>query len=47
MLNKYLRREICEKISEGWVAKTVTRQLAMAALWVRIQTSLKNHKWAT
>jgi hypothetical protein len=32
---------------EGWVAKSVARQLAMAALWVRIQTSLKNHKWAT
>jgi hypothetical protein len=32
---------------EGWVAKSVARQLAMAVLWVRIQTSLKNHKWAT
>ncbi len=32
---------------EGWVAKSVARQLATAALWVRIQTSLKNHKWAT
>jgi hypothetical protein len=31
---------------EGWVAKSVARQLATAALWVRIQTSLKNHKWA-
>ncbi len=27
----------------GWVA----RQLATTVLWVRIQTSLKNHKWAT
>ncbi len=33
--------------SEGWVAKSVARQLATAVLWVRIQTSLKNHKWAT
>jgi hypothetical protein len=33
--------------SEGWVAKSVARQLATAALWVRIQTSLKNKKWAT
>ncbi len=32
---------------EEWVAKSVARQLATAALWVRIQTSLKNHKWAT
>ncbi len=32
---------------EGWVAKSVARQLATAVLWVRIQTSLKNHKWAT
>jgi hypothetical protein len=30
-------------ISEGWVA----RKLATAVLWVRNQTSLKNHKWAT
>jgi hypothetical protein len=29
------------------VAKSVAHQLATAALWVRIQTSLKNHKWAT
>jgi hypothetical protein len=28
----------------GWVAKSVARQLATAVLWVRIQTSLKNHK---
>jgi hypothetical protein len=26
----------------GWVAKSVARHLALAALWVRIQTSLKN-----
>ncbi len=32
---------------EGWVSKLVARQLATAVLWVRIQTSLKNHKWAT
>jgi hypothetical protein len=29
------------------VAKFVARLLATAALGVRIQTSLKNHKWAT
>jgi hypothetical protein len=29
------------------VAKLEARLLAMAALWVRIQTSLKNTKWAT
>ncbi len=32
---------------EGWVAKSVACQLATAVLWVRIQTPLKNHKWAT
>jgi len=30
-----------------WVAKLVARLLATAALWVRIQTSLMNTKWAT
>jgi hypothetical protein len=30
-----------------WVAKLVARLLAMADLWVRIQTSFKNTKWAT
>jgi hypothetical protein len=30
-----------------WVAKSVgSAQLTTAALWVRIQASLKNHKWA-
>ncbi len=29
------------------VAKLAVRLLATAALWVRIQTSLKNTKWAT
>ncbi len=29
------------------VAKFVARLLATAALWVRIQTLLKNTKWAT
>jgi hypothetical protein len=29
------------------VAKLVARLLATAALWVRLQTSLKNTKWAT
>jgi hypothetical protein len=32
--------------SEG-MAKLVALPLATAALWVCIQTSLKNHKWAT
>ncbi len=36
-----------KKTIEGWVAKSVARQLATAALWVQIQTSFKNHKWAT
>jgi hypothetical protein len=52
-------KNICERnknnFFQGWVAKSVVRQLATAALWVRIQTSLKkskkktkkNHKWAT
>jgi hypothetical protein len=30
-----------------WVAKLVARLLATAALWVRIQTSLQDTKWAT
>jgi hypothetical protein len=30
-----------------WLAKLVARLLATAALGVRIQTSLKNTKWAT
>jgi hypothetical protein len=30
-----------------WVAKFVTHLLASAALWFRIQISLKNTKWAT
>ncbi len=30
-----------------WEAKLVARLLATAALWVRIQTSPKNTKWAT
>jgi len=35
-------------LSKGrWVAKLVARLLATATLWVRIQTSLKNTKWAT
>jgi hypothetical protein len=29
------------------VAKLLARQLATAAFWNRIQTSLKNTKWAT
>ncbi len=30
-----------------WVAKLVAHLLATAALWIRIQKSLKNTKWAT
>ncbi len=30
-----------------WVAKLIARLLATAALWIRIQTSLKNTKWVT
>jgi hypothetical protein len=30
-----------------WVAKLIAHLLATAALWVRIQTSPKNTKWAT
>jgi hypothetical protein len=30
-----------------WLDKLVARPLATAALWVRIQTYLKNTKWAT
>ncbi len=42
------------KKGDGWlskevgeVTKFVARLVATAALWVRIQTSLKNTKWAT
>jgi hypothetical protein len=30
-----------------WVAKLEAHLLATAALWVQIQTSLKNRKWST
>jgi hypothetical protein len=30
-----------------WVTKLVARLLAIAALWIRIHSSLKNTKWAT
>ncbi len=32
------------KRRDGWLSRW--RQLATAALWVRTQTSLKNHIWA-
>jgi hypothetical protein len=38
------------KQAEGkfkWVANLVAHLLATAALWVRIETSPKNTKWAT
>ncbi len=31
----------------GWLAKLVARLLIMASVWVRIQPSLRNNKWAT
>jgi hypothetical protein len=31
----------------GFFTKLVARLLPVAAIWVRIQTSLKNTKWAT
>ncbi len=33
--------------SKGWVTKLIKCLLATAANWVRIQTSLKIHKWTT
>jgi hypothetical protein len=45
--NKFLKLiRINDKIRK-LVAKLVTRLLFTAALWVQIQTSLKNTKWAT
>jgi hypothetical protein len=44
LIKKYLNLETTDGI---WVAKLIARLLAPAALWVRIQTSLKNTKWAT
>ncbi len=38
---------IITDVIESWVAKLVAPMLVPAALRVRIQTSLKNHKWAT
>jgi hypothetical protein len=40
---------VCEQVSGvgKWVAKLVAHLLATAARWDRIQTSLKNTKWAT
>ncbi len=32
---------------DGWLHKLVARLFAMAALWIQIQTNLKNTKWAT
>jgi hypothetical protein len=34
------------QILRRWMVKLVERLLATAALWVQIQTSLKNTKWA-
>ncbi len=34
------------KLVERWVAKLVAHMLATAALWVRIQTSIKHTNWA-
>jgi hypothetical protein len=57
MLNKMIRHR-CKslrlvgtdkknQLNGRWIAKLVTRLLATAALCIRIQTSLKNTKWAT
>ena len=45
-LNRGGERAVRNSLSDGWVAKfiQVSRPLATAALWVCIQTSLKNHK---
>ena len=42
----YVGRWMAKEVGR-WVAKLVARLLATAALWVRIQTSLRNTKWAT
>ncbi len=41
---------LVRSVDEGWVVELLARLLATArqpALWIRIQTSLKNTKWAT
>jgi hypothetical protein len=38
---------LVDKLKSRWVAKLAARLLTTAALWVRIQISLKNTKWAT
>jgi hypothetical protein len=43
----WISRGIGGKVAEGWMSKSVARELATAALWVRIQTSFKNHKCAS
>jgi hypothetical protein len=40
------RCSLLAKLSWRWVARLVERLLATAALWVRIQTCLKNTKLA-
>jgi hypothetical protein len=40
--NDYSELEQKTSSSGRWIAKRVARLLAMAALWVRIKTSLKN-----
>jgi ribosomal protein L31E len=45
--NDYSELEQKTSSSGKWVAKFVARLLATAALWVRIQTSLKITIWAT
>ncbi len=39
--------KVYHECSGRWVTKLIARLLDTAALWVRIQTSLKNTKWAT
>jgi hypothetical protein len=40
-------KTVFARFFERMLAKLLARMLATAALWVRIQTSLKNTKWAT
>ncbi len=40
-------REMGCYVGGRWVAKLVAHLLAKAALWIRIQTTRKNTKWAT
>ncbi len=47
IINGWVAKKGDRWLSGRWVAKLVAYLLATAALWVRIQTSLKNTNWAT